>query len=418
MLATPEIIREAAQPARVTGLLPKWREVPLYRGRLTGHTSNGAGSPALPPLETLPFVTKSDLRGGFPSNFLGDGRSLDTLLAEGAVELDYTSGTSEEQVPVLSERGWWARQEEAALRLNKYVAGLLDENPAARRATLTTPVCNGRVCDSPWRPQAHRVDGSTLYVNVARIPFLLGAAELDRMAEEVRDWAPLFLDVDPVHAVRFALHCEQKGITFPSLRFVLSSYEFTSVVHRRILERVFGVPIFNLYGSTETGHLLMEDEDGEMKPSLDTAFLEITDPDARGVGDLVVTTLSNDYMPLIRYRIGDLVERRTTPYATNYVVHGRARDALRTPDGRRVTTRQVDQCFSGMTGVAHYQLRQNEDGSCSFRFIPEGVGPSTDDLRSTVYRLESLLGLSGCISTESVDLILPAPSGKFRLTCP
>jgi len=363
-------------------------------------------------------VTKSDLRGGFPSNFLGDGRSLDTLLADGDVELDYTSGTSEEQVPVLSQRGWWARQEDAALRLNRFVARLLDENPSARRATLTTPVCNGRVCDSPWRPAAHRVDGSTLYVNVARIPFLLTVADLDRMAGEVRDWAPLFLDVDPVHAVRFALHCEQKGITFPSLRFVLSSYEFTSVVHRRILERAFGVPVFNLYGSTETGHLLMEGEDGEMKPSLDTAFLEITDPDANGVGDLVVTTLSNDHMPLLRYRIGDLVERRTAPYATTYFVQGRVRDSLRVTDGRRVTTWQVDQCFAEASGIAHYQVRQNEDGSCLLRYIQEGAGPAAHELRNSVAALEQLLGCARRITSESVDLLLPAPSGKFRLTLP
>ena len=98
------------------------------------------------------------------------------------------------------------------------------------------------------------------------------------------------------------------------MKFILGSYEFVSVVHRRILERVFGVPVFNLYGSTETGHLLMENECGEMKPGLETAFLENVEPDERGVGHLVVTTLTNDYMPLVRYRIGDLVERQERPY--------------------------------------------------------------------------------------------------------
>ena len=154
-----------------------------------------------------------------------------------------------------------------------------------------------------------RTFGNALFVNLARIPFLIGEAELLHMAAEISDWSPQFLDVDPVHGARFALYCEQHGIKFPSLKFILCSYEFVSVVHRRILARVFGVPVFNLYGSTETGHLLMENERGEMKPSYDTAFLEIVDADARGIGDLVVTTLTNDYMPLLRYRIGDLAER-------------------------------------------------------------------------------------------------------------
>lgn len=35
------------------------------------------------------------------------------------------------------------------------------------------------------------------------------------------------------------------------------------------------MPGFNLYGSTETGHLLMENERGEMKPIYDNAFLKV-----------------------------------------------------------------------------------------------------------------------------------------------
>ena len=188
------------------------------------------------------------------------------------------------------------------------------------------------------------------------------------MAAEMADWSPQFLDVDPVHGARFALYCEQHGLKFPSLKFILGSYEFVSVVHRRILERVFGVPVFNLYGSTETGHLLMENEAGEMKPSYDTAFLEIVNADARGIGELVVTTLTNDYMPLLRYRIGDLAERYEAAYGNHFTVHGRARDALMASDGQRVTTWQVDQCFAEANGIAHYELRQNERRRLCFAF--------------------------------------------------
>jgi len=198
---------------------------------------------------------------------------------------------------------------------------------------------------------------------------------------------------------------------------MLCSYEFVSVVHRRILERVFGVPVFNLYGSTETGHLLMENEAGEMKPGYDTAFLEIVGADARGIGDLVVTTLTNDYMPLLRYRIGDLAEKDIQPYENNFTVHGRARDALTAGDGRRVTTWEVDQCFVGVNGIAHYELRQNENGDCVLRFVPDGTGPMAEQLRRVASQLEALLQLSTEIKAEAMPVLLPAPSGKFRLTC-
>jgi phenylacetate-CoA ligase len=361
-------------------------------------------------------MTKRELRAGFPEKFLPPGQTLETLLAQKVVELEHTSGTSEERLPVIFGRGWWNEQEASALRLNPFVAGVLDQYPLARRATLTSPACNGLTCPTVWQSRAQRTIGPTLFVNLARIPFLLSQAELARMAVEIAEWSPRFLDVDPVHGMWFARYCEQMGIRFPSLRFVICSYEFVSVVHRRILSSVFGVPVFDLYGSTETGHLLMENEQGEMKPSYDTAFLEVTNEDEQKVGELIVTTLSNDYMPLLRYRIGDLAQRQERSYGTDYVVHGRARDALRAGDGRRVTTWQVDQCFVGVSGIAHYQLRQSPGGACRLRYVPESGGLAADNLRTVTARLESLL--QATLTTECVSTLLPEASGKFRLTCP
>ena len=406
MLATPEIIHEAAQANRIEELLPRLREVPLYREVLARAGFDFAA---------LPIITKREMRAGFPQNFLSKSRSLDELLAAQLVELEHTSGTSEDRLPVIFGRGWWNEQEDRALRLNKVVAQVLHKHPDARRATLTSPACNGLTCPTIWMSQAQRTLGRALFVNLARIPFVLSDAELQRMADEIAAWSPQFLDLDPVHGVWFALFCEKRGIRFPSLRFVICSYEFVSVVHRRILQRVFGVPVFNLYGSTETGHLLMEIESGEMKPSYDTALLEVADTDADGIGSLLVTTLSNDYMPLLRYRIGDYLQRDEQPYGTNYIVHGRMRDALAAADGARVTTWQADQCFSGVSGIVHYQLRQNPAGEFHLRYIPETDGPSATGLREITTRLETFLHAT--VATESVPTILPEASGKFRLTC-
>jgi phenylacetate-CoA ligase len=407
MLATSELIRETAQLARLKELYPRWLEVPLYRARM---------GEVRPQFSQLPLLTKRDMREGFPRNFLSSDAELKSLLDRNLVDLEHTSGTSEERTPVLFRRGWWDEQEERALRLNAFVARVLDENPGARRATITTPACNGKSCPVVWQSIAQRSIGSTRFVNLARIPFVLSRAELDRMAGEIIDWSPQFLDVSPVHGVRFALHCEQYGIRLPSLRFILCSYEFVSVAHRRILERVFGVPVFNLYGSTETGHLLMEDEHGDLRPSYGTAFLEVVDPDERGVGGLAVTTLSNDLMPLVRYGIGDLVERHEEPYRTTYRVHGRSRDTLRRSDGSRITTLDVDECFREVSGIAHYELRQLADGGCKLRFIADAEGPTGAAMNGLVSKLKSLLGSRGRIVAEPVHLLPPTQSGKFRLT--
>ena len=403
MLATPELICEAAQWSRVEELLPRWCEVPLYRPACGINFFR------------RPLIGKRELRENFPHNFLRPGQNLDALLDAKAVELEHTSGSSEERTAVLFGRGWWNEQEARVLRLNRFVAGILDGHPQARRVTLVPPVCNGLVCFSNFASKSDRTVGNTLFVNQSRIPFLQPEAELARMAEEILQWSPLFLDLDPVHGAWFARYCGRQNLRFPSVKFILCSYEFVSIVHRRILERVFKVPVLNLYGSTETGHLLMENERGEMKPSLENVFYEVAYPDDRGIGDLVVTTLTNEIMPLVRYRIGDLAERREQPYATDYLVHGRARDALLRGDGRRVTTLEVDRCFAGANGVLHYQLLQEKE-QCHLQFIPDCEAPSAETFARVTDEIEHLLQLKHRINVSAVDKLPPLTSGKFRLT--
>jgi phenylacetate-CoA ligase len=404
MLATPELMREAAQLACVEKLLTRWCRVPLYRAACGNEFSR------------LPLIGKRELRENFPNNFLRPGQNLDALLENKSVELEHTSGSSDERTAVLFRRGWWNEQEARVLRLNHFVAQVLDENPRARRATLVPPVCNGLVCFSNFTSKTARTVDTTVFVNQARIPFLLTEAELARMAEEILEWSPVFLDLDPVHGAWFALYCERNGLKLPSVKFILCSYEFVSVVHRKILRRVFGVPVFNFYGSTETGHLLMENQRGEMKASLENVFYEIVEPDEHGVGDLVVTTLTNEVMPLVRYRIGDLAERCDEPYATNYLVHGRFRDTLLRRDGRRVTTLEIDRCFGDANGIAHYQLRQNEVGDCELQFIPDRQAPGAEELNGLTGQIENLLQLENNIAVSAVEKLPPLTSGKFRLT--
>src|ERR1019366_7867346 len=344
--------------------------------------------------------------------------ALPIFLDQDLVELEHTSGTSEERTLLLLGRGWWLEQEERALRLNPLVASVLDEFPNARRVTINSPVCSGDICYTGVPSRTDRAVGNALFVSLSRYPFLWSEAELARMAAETADWQPQFLDADPVYGVLFALYCERRGIRLPSLRFVLCSYEFVSVAHRRIMERVFGVPVFNLYGSTETGHLLMETGRGEMRSSLETALLEVLNLDAHGIGELAVTTLTNDFMPLIRYRIGDLVERHKGPYHTNYVVHGRAADAFVAPDCRRVTTWQIDQCLADLPGFAHYQLSERAAGDWLLRFVPDMTAPNAKAIEKLRQRLTQLLGVSGDLAVQQTDLLVPESSGKFRLGYP
>ena len=206
------------RPAIPAGqVLPRWlSEVPLYQ-RAGASPQWGGEAITLAELRQLPLITKEDIRRDFPRNFLRAGVELEALLEQDLVELEQTSGTSEQRTPLLLGLGWWAEQEERALRLNPTVAAVLDEFPNARRVTINSPVCSGDICYTGVPSRADRVVGNALFVSLSRYPFLWGEAELARMAAEAVEWQPQFLDVDPVYGVIFALYCERRGIRLPSL---------------------------------------------------------------------------------------------------------------------------------------------------------------------------------------------------------
>jgi len=391
------------------------REVPLYRSAIK--TVDHSSSEQL--LAALPFITKQEIKKDFPKNFLRYGHSLDELVAQKRVEIEHTAGTTDNRADLLLEYGWWARQEAWALSLNPTIARVLAENPGARRVAISSPACNGDITYHGTPSRKRRTLGKTRVLSLSRFPFLLGSDDLDRMIEEALDWDPVFLDTDPVYAAVFALHCERRKVKFPSLKFITTSYEYTSVLHKRILERVFSVPVYNLYGSTETGHLMMEQNPGEMVPSTKVALLDVINEDDRGIGELVVSTLTNDYMPLLNYRIGDLVERRrATDGRTTYVLHGRAPDTLKAPDGRRITTRDIDQCFVGAEGLLHYRLHETSPGNFLLSTIADGTRDVEAVIRAAAEKLEQLIRPSGAIELKPVKFLLPEGSGKFVFNYP
>jgi phenylacetate-CoA ligase len=412
----PTTKRSRLTPAKFAAKLREYiGEVPLYQAAKANLRDHATG---LELLTALPLITKQDIKRDFPRNFLRVGQSLDQLTAQGLVEIEHTAGTTDNRADLLLEPGWWMRQEAWALGLNAHVAQILHENPQAHRITISSPACNGEINYQGTPSAKRRSLGNTRFLSLSRFPFLLGEADLDQMIEEAREWDPIFLDADPVYAAVFALHCERRNATFPSLKFIFTSYEFASVLHQRVLGRVFGVPVYNLYGSTETGHLLMENEAGRMVPSEKTAYLDVINEDERGVGELVVTTLTNDYMPLLNYRIGDLVERQSGADGIAYVLHGRSVDSLRGPNGRRITARDVDQCFAGGEGFLHYRLQESRPGNFLLSYIPERNGPTSRALDSAVQKLEQLIKPNTRIRIAPVKFLLPEASGKFVLNYP
>ncbi|MGW5051845.1 AMP-binding protein [Actinokineospora sp. NPDC004072] len=171
-----------------------------------------------------------------------------------------------------------------------------------------------------------------------------------------------------------------------------------------------GAPVFDVYGTTETGLIAYRDGDGHaVLPR--RMHVEILDPDGRpcpeGVrGEIAVTCGENPMLPLLRYRTGDhaaLVVRDGVPVLLG--LEGRAPVRFRVA-GRWVESIEVTQVLSPL-GLVAYSVHQNGDGSI---VVTVPVGTPSEVVSAAA---ESLLGpvtvvradIAGKAARYSSDLI-------------
>jgi phenylacetate-CoA ligase len=130
-------------------------------------------------------------------------------------------------------------------------------------------------------------------------------------------------------------------------------------------------------------------------------------------------------MPLIRYRLGDLVTRGPEhchcgqPFSTVSAIQGRATDSFRLPGGRVVHPYRILECLlpGVQRWIRHYQLVQERLDSIVLRVVP--VGSVDPDLEARMRKAASaVLGAGIEFRVMVVEDIPPEQSGRVRHTLP
>ncbi|MVO88517.1 AMP-binding protein [Streptomyces sp. p1417] len=144
----------------------------------------------------------------------------------------------------------------------------------------------------------------------------------------------------------------EPGKDFPALRALFVGGEPLSPARRARISRLWDVPVVEEYGSTETGTLAGECPLGRLHLWADRARFEVYDPHSgrcapQGAGQLVVTTLFREAMPLVRYNLEDTVEVSYAPCACGWhlpTVRVLGRTAFGHPvAGRAVTQHRLEE---------------------------------------------------------------------------
>ena len=164
----------------------------------------------------------------------------------------------------------------------------------------------------------------------------------------------------PSALTKFADELADAGLDGRALgwRCAITTAECLHDHQRERISGVFGCRVVDSYGCAEAGVAGFEDAEGHMRVPVESVRVDYL-RNEEGAWELLLTDLHNFTQPVIRYRVGDLVEPEGDPSSLDHWprpagsmglpvlgrVQGRAGDTLELPDGRRMNANQPSYVF-------------------------------------------------------------------------
>ncbi|KAI5916659.1 phenylacetate--CoA ligase family protein [Thauera sp. 2A1] len=256
--------------------------------------------------------------------------------------------------------------------------------------------------------------------------FAMSPERMDAYLDTLKAWQPKCLYGYASSVALLAAHAEARGVDpgLKQLKVVCTTGEPLYPHQRELIGRVFGAPVANEFGSRDIGFTAHEAPGGQMLLLSESHIVEVLDaagaPVAPGeVGEAVVTGLTSEAQPFIRYRTGDTLRLSTQPAAGGRGLHviaevsGRQTDFVVARDGRVMHALAVIYVLRAAPGVAQFKCIQHAIDRMEVQVVP---GPGWSDAsRSTIEAgLQARLGASLRIDLRLMDEIPPEASGKHR----
>ena len=205
-----------------------------------------------------------------------------------------------------------------------------------------------------------------------------------------------------------AVYIERKSSMLTAkLKAVWATAAPLGIHEEKRMERVFGAPVYDQYGSCEIHYLAAECQAKEglhvLADIRHVACVDLqgkpTAPDT--VGEIVVTDLHNYAAPLIQYRIGDRGSYRAQRCSCGSVlplmhkVTGRVTDMILLPDGSKVAGHGFSWRFASYVDeVAKFQVHQKTRELICVRMVmrkPEAFNSIKEKLEEDFARLTKRL---------------------------
>jgi len=395
-----------------TTLRSAWNHVPWHRERMQAAGLHPDDLRELADLQRLPFTVKTDLRDHYPFGlFTRPVSSLARIHASSGTTgkptvVGYTTGDLDRWADLMARSMHSAGARAGDLVHNAYGYGLFTGGLGAH-------------------------DGATR-LGCPVVPVSGGGTE--RQIALIMDFHPRVLCATPSYALAMAEVAEQMGVDLRQSGLAVGMFgaEPWSAAMREEIEARIGLRAVDVYGLSEImgpgvacececraglhgweDHFLFEVIDRETGKPL---------PDGEA-GELVITTLTKEALPMLRYRTRDVtrVTRERCDCGRTHVrilrVTGRSDDML-IIRGVNVYPSQIEAVLVGRPGLApHYLLVVSRQGHLDHLRIEVEAQPDISEDRypalaaDAIHHIKSIIGVSAEIAVLAPGSV-PRSQGK------
>lgn len=393
------------------------RNVPLYRKRFADLGIDPYDVESLEDLRRLPFTTKADLRDQYPYG-------LFAVPLRDVVRMQASLGTTGKPTVVGYTRGDVRRWSELMARM--LTAGGVTKDDVVQIA-YNYGLFTGAI----------GVHYGVELIGASVIPSSAGDAR--RQISIMQDYRTTVLVCPPSYALHLAdtLDALDVNKTSLSLRFGLFGSEpWTEETRREIQDRL-GIQAIDSYGLSEMTGIAGECLERQGLHINEDHFLaEIIDPQTGAAladgarGELVLTTLTKEAFPLVRFRTGDLTSIITSPCPCGRTLRRISRIPGRSDDmliirGSNVFPSQIEAVIAD-TGITapRYEIVLDREGhvdratillEAPESFCTDSVKISQRIIENVRLRLHTDLGVAFEVRLVEPKTIAPTEDGKPRI---
>lgn len=269
-----------------------------------------------------------------------------------------------------------------------------------------------------WGPATDQIfdTGSCATLNIR--------TDIEAQAKWLERQNPDYLLSHPSNVLALAKRCHESGIHLPRLRQVRTFGETLMPGLREACLKAWGATLADVYSAEEVGYIALQCPAHEhYHIQAESLLVEVLDEKGQPclpgeIGKVVITTLHNFAMPLIRYEVGDYAELgepcpcgRGLPVLKR--IMGRQRNMLTLPDGRQHWPSFPAEGWLPIAPVRQFQLVQRDLEHIEARFVADR--PITaDEKQRLAAMLHEYLRYPFRIDFIQMEQIERKPNCKFE----